>query len=156
MPVPPSSDSGLPGPIRVSREPDIGDPNRARAPITPFPGPGGGQGVFVRIENAGFRTDSAHFLISETLMAVPDGAYLAGYSRDFAYESAFAPLRDFRTATAIASWQVRKGQVIGITGDSGYSEAPHLHYAIRPAGFGNALCPTNEPGFEDGGWLFRS
>lgn len=140
----------------VSREPYIGNPNRTQAPISPFPGPGGGQGVFVRIENPRYRTDYAHFEIAQTLGAVPSDAFLPGYSATFDYSSVFAPLRDFRTATAVASWPVRRGQVIGFTGDSGYSEAPHLHYAIRPAGSENALCPTTEPGFEDKGWLFRA
>lgn len=139
----------------VSREPYIGNPDRGRAPISPFPGPGGGQGVFVRIENERFRTDSAHLDISATAKAVPLGAWLSGYSASFGFAEAFRELRDFRVATAVASWSVRRGDVIGFSGDSGYSEAPHLHYAIRPAGEIDALCPTLEPGFERGGWLFE-
>jgi murein DD-endopeptidase MepM/ murein hydrolase activator NlpD len=139
----------------VSREPYIGNPDRSRAPISPFPGPGGGQGVFVRVVNDQFRTDYAHFDVAETLRAVPAGAYLAGYSVSFDFASAFATQRDFRTATAVASWEVRRGQVIGFAGDSGYSEAPHLHYAIRPANSENALCPTTETGFPNNGWLLR-
>lgn len=138
----------------VSREPYIGNPDRSRAPVSPFPGPGGGQGVFVRIENSQFRTDYAHFEIGRSLKVVPNGTYFASYSSTFDYGRAFSELRDFRTATLIASWEVHAGEVIGFTGDSGYSEAPHLHYAIRPAGEMNALCPTLEPGFADGGWLF--
>lgn len=140
----------------VSREAYVGDPDRSRAPISPFPGPGGGQGVFVRIQNEQFRTDSAHFEIGQTTSVVPKDAFLGGYSASFDYAGTFAALRDFRLATAVASWAVRAGDVIGFSGDSGYSEAPHLHYAIRPAGSENALCPTNEPGFSDKGWLFRS
>ena len=139
----------------VSREPYIGDPDRSRAPLSPFPGVGGGQGVFVRIENEQFRTDSAHLELPPTLESVPDDAFLGGYGPSFDYAAAFAPLRDFRVATAIAAWPVCKGDVIGFTGDSGYSEAPHLHYAVRRAGSNTALCPTSEPGFEDNGWLFR-
>lgn len=137
----------------VSREPYIGNPDRARAPISPFPGPGGGQGAFVRVQNGGFRTDYAHFELMQTLTAVPDGAFLSGYSRGTDYASLFAPIRDFRTATAIARWEVRKGDVIGFSGDSGYSEAPHLHYTVAYAGAGYLLCPTDEPGFNDRGWL---
>ncbi|MEO8540745.1 MAG: M23 family metallopeptidase [bacterium] len=139
----------------VSREPYIGNPDRSRAPISPFPGPGGGQGVFVRIENSQYRTDYAHLDITPTVKLVPNGTYFANYSATFDYAKAFSALRDFRTATLIASWEVRKGELIGFTGDSGYSEAPHLHYAIRPAGEMNALCPTTEAGFANGGWLFR-
>ncbi len=139
----------------VSREAYIGNPDRSRAPISPFPGPGGGQGVFVRIQNDIYRTDYAHLEVAPTVDVVDPAAFHAGYSPGFDYAAKFAALRDFRTATAVAAWQVRKGDLIGYTGDSGYSEAPHLHYAIRPAGSEKALCPTNEPGFENSGWLFR-
>lgn len=139
----------------VSREAYIGDPDRSRAPISPFPGPGGGQGVFVRIENSQYRTDYAHLEIGASLKVVPNGAYLANYSASFDYATAFSEVRDFRTATLIATWEVRKGDVVGFTGDSGYSEAPHLHYAIRPAGEMNALCPTTEQGFANNGWLLK-
>lgn len=139
----------------VPREAYIGNPDRARAPVSPFPGPGGGQGVFVRIENAAYRTDSAHLDLAPTLAYVPKDAWLSGYAADAgALSRQFAALRDFRTATAIARWNVKRGDVIGVTGDTGYSEAPHLHYAIRPAGQENALCPTREAGFSRSGWLF--
>lgn len=140
----------------VNREPYLGNPDRERAPIVPFPGPGGGQGVFVRIENAGYRTDSAHFDIAATVPAIPRDGWLDGYGPDHDFVAAFAALRDFRVATPVARWEVRAGDVIGASGDSGYSEAPHLHYAIRRQGFANALCPTAEPGFDDAGWLFRT
>jgi hypothetical protein len=45
--------------------------------------------------------------------------------------------------------------VIGYTGDAGYSEAPHLHYVITERASGRSLCPTEESGFDDGGWLTR-
>jgi murein DD-endopeptidase MepM/ murein hydrolase activator NlpD len=86
---------------------------------------------------------------------VPAAAFLPEYSRAVNFASTFALLRDFRTATAVASWPVRRGEVVGFTGDSGYSEAPHLHYAIRPANSENAFCPTTEPGFPNNGWLLR-
>ena len=139
----------------VSREPYLGNPDRARAPVVPFPGPGGGQGVFVRIENAGYRTDSAHFDIVASVGAVPRDAWIEGYGPGTDFVAVFAELRDFRLATPVARWDVRAGHVIGASGDSGYSEAPHLHYAVRRQGAGMALCPTTEPGFEDAGWLFR-
>ena len=55
----------------------------------------------------------------------------------------------------IATWQVRRGDVVGFTGDAGYSEAPHLHYAITRRSDGAALCATGEAGFADNGWLLR-
>lgn len=140
----------------VPREAYIGNPDRARAPISPFPGVGGGQGVFVRVENGRFRTDCAHLEIAPTVELVPDWAWLGAYSRGFAFGEEFAPLRDFRVASAVAAWDVKQGDTIGFTGDSGYSEAPHLHYTVRRAGSGNLLCPTTEAGFADGGWLFKS
>lgn len=138
----------------VSREPYIGNPDRARAPISPFPGPGGGQGVFVRVENRQYRTDYAHLEIGRTLELVPPGTFLSAYDSGFDYRAEFAPLRDFRLATSIAAWDVQRGDVIGFTGDSGYSEAPHLHYTVRREGSG-LLCPTAEAAFPDNGWLFR-
>jgi murein DD-endopeptidase MepM/ murein hydrolase activator NlpD len=139
----------------VSREPYIGDPDRGRAPISPFPGPGGGQGVFVRVENRQYRTDYAHLAIGRTIEVVPPASYLSAYGPGFDFEGEFAGLRDFRLATAIAAWDVQKGDVIGFSGDSGYSEAPHLHYTVRREGQGGLLCPTTEAGFSDNGWLLR-
>lgn len=139
---------------RVSREPYIGNPDRARAPVSPFPGPGGGQGTFVRIESDMFVTDSAH-LAPETFGHVPANAYLVGYGPEEDYAHEFAALRDFRLATAVAQWAVKRGDVIGYSGDSGYSEAPHLHYRISRLGAPDNLCPTTEPGFSDAGWVLK-
>jgi murein DD-endopeptidase MepM/ murein hydrolase activator NlpD len=50
---------------------------------------------------------------------------------------------------------VRRGDVVAFTGDAGYSEAPHLHYAITRRSDGAALCATREAGFADNGWLVR-
>jgi hypothetical protein len=63
-------------------------------------------------------------------------------------------MRGYLDATAVARWPVRRGEVIGYSGDSGYSEGPHLHYTVRRTD-GELLCPTTEDGFGDGGWLFR-
>lgn len=139
----------------VSREPYIGNPDRERAPVSAFPGPGGGQGVFVRLDGDTFVTSHAHLDLAQTLDLVPAGAFLDGFAPGPALLEAFAPLRDFREATAIAAWPVAKGDVIGFSGDSGYSEAPHIHYTIRRAGGAGLLAPTAEPGFDDAGWLFR-
>jgi hypothetical protein len=122
----------------VSREPYIGIPDRAHAPLSPFPGPGGGMGVYVTILSAGYRTDYGHLDLARTAGAVPAEAFAPPYSPS--YDS---------------TWRVRRGDVIGYTGDAGYSEAPHLHYQITDRVTGEKLCPTSEPGFDDGGWLSR-
>jgi murein DD-endopeptidase MepM/ murein hydrolase activator NlpD len=54
-----------------------------------------------------------------------------------------------------ASWSVKRGNLIGYTGDAGYSEALHLRYQIARLSDGAQLCPTTELGFVDGGWLSR-
>lgn len=140
----------------VNREPYIGSPDRDRAAIVPFPGVSGGKGVFVRVENDQFVTEYAHLdLVATARQVVPPQAFLNGYTPDSDYAALFAPLRDFRTTTAVARWEVRRGDLIGLSGDSGYSEAPHLHYTVRRAGGSSLLCPTEEAGFMDGGWLLK-
>ena len=139
----------------VSREPYLGNPDRARAPLSPFPGPGGGKGVFMTVENASFVTEYAHLALPGTLDAVPAGAYVDGFSAATDYSTLFAAMRDFRAFTAVARWQVESGEIIGYSGDTGYSEAPHLHYTVRRAGSPALLCPTTESGFNDGGWAAR-
>lgn len=140
----------------VSREPYLGSPDRARAPIVPFPGPGGGQGVFVRIRNNAFQAEMGHLDLIATSGLIPREAWVGGLSPDAGLATRFRELRDFRVADLAATWEVRVGDLIGYSGDSGYSEAPHLYYTIRRAGFANLLCPTTEPGFDDAGWLFRA
>lgn len=139
----------------VDREPYLGNPDRTRATLWPFPGPSGGKGVFVRIENAEFVTDYAHLDLAQTVPVLPLEAFLAGYGPDSDYATLFAPVRDFRASTPIAQWTVKRGDLVGLSGDSGYSEAPHLHYTVRRAGSPSLLCPTGEAGFEDGGWLVK-
>jgi hypothetical protein len=139
----------------VDREPYLGNPDRARAPLSPFPGPGGGKGVFVQVVNDSFVTEYAHLDLGQTIPAVPASAFLPGFGAATDYAGAFAAMRDFRDWTPIATWSVRRGAVIGRSGDAGYSEAPHLHYTVRRAD-GPLLCPTAEDGFGDGGWLLRT
>ncbi|HET6614472.1 MAG TPA: hypothetical protein VFH62_01185, partial [Dehalococcoidia bacterium] len=74
----------------------------------------------------------------------PDDAFSAPYSRAFDYASAFAVPQSFTYGAQVATWPVRKGDVIGYTGDAGYSEAPHLHYVITNRATGTRLCPTGE------------
>jgi hypothetical protein len=139
----------------VAREPYIGNPDRPRAPLSPFPGPGGGMGVEVAVVNDRFRTDYGHLDIARTVMAVPRDAFAAGFSRTYDYTGHFATPRALSVGDIVATWPVRRGDVIGYSGDAGYSEAPHLHYAITRRSDGARLCPTAESGFEDAGWLFR-
>lgn len=139
----------------VPREPYLGDPDRARAPIAPFPGPGGGLGVYVAVLNSEYRVDFGHLEIGPTLEAVPPDAFEAGFGPDFPFAETYAEPQDFRTADVVARWQVRRGDLIGYTGDAGYSEAPHLHYTITRLADGARLCPNAEPGFDDAGWVLR-
>ena len=139
----------------VAREPYMGNPDRPRAVVAPFQGVSGGKGVFVRVENGAFVTDYGHLDPALTIAAVGPSAFLVGYGPESDYATLFAPMRDFRVSTPVARWTVKRGDVIGFSGDSGYSDAPHLHYTIRRAGASSLLCPTAEAGFEDGGWLLR-
>ncbi|HXK33016.1 MAG TPA: M23 family metallopeptidase [Dehalococcoidia bacterium] len=139
----------------VSREPYLGDPDRARAPLSPFPGPGGGMGVYVAVIGERYRTDYGHLALTPTLALVPDSAFSAPYGRGYDWASRFGRPLPSTVAEQVATWEVRRGDVIGYTGDSGYSEAPHLHYAITDRATGTRLCPTTEAGFAHGGWLAR-
>jgi murein DD-endopeptidase MepM/ murein hydrolase activator NlpD len=128
----------------VDREPYIGNPDRSRAPLSPFPGPGGGMGVYVAVMNDRYRTDYGHLSLAPTLGVVPDGAFAAPYGRAFDYTSTFALPRSFDYGAQVATWRVRRGDVIGYTGDAGYSEAPHLHYVVTERATGERVCVTGE------------
>lgn len=71
----------------VNREPFLGDPDRARAPLSPFPGPGGGMGVYVAVIGERYRTDYGHLELAPTLALVPGSAFSAPYSRRYDYAS---------------------------------------------------------------------
>lgn len=136
------------------RAPYVGFP-MPTASVSPFPGPGGGKGVYIEVRNQEFVTESAHLSLAPTMAIVPKGAFLPGFESGAPLVEQFAPMRSYLDATPIASWTVARGDVIGFSGDSGYSEAHHLHYTIRRTAGGSLLCPTAEDGFADGGWLFR-
>jgi hypothetical protein len=106
-------------------------------------------GVYVSITNDAYRTDYGHLALEATLANVPPSQFVG----DFDYREEFAAPRTLDVT--VASWPVRRGDVIGYTGDAGYSEAPHLHYQIIRLSDGAQLCPTSEAGFADGGWLDR-
>lgn len=139
----------------VDREPYIGNPDRSRAPYSPFPGPSGGLGVYVEVRNDGFVTAYGHLNIDQTLPLVSDSAFIDGYSRSSDYAGLFAEVPQPRFPTAVAQWQTRAGDVIGASGDAGYSEGPHLHYTVARTGETRNLCPTTESGYSDGGWLLK-
>ncbi|MBI5289626.1 MAG: hypothetical protein HY873_11705 [Chloroflexi bacterium] len=139
----------------VPREPYLGSPDRARAPVSPFPGPGGGMGLYVSITNGRYRIDLGHLSLDATIANLPATAFAPGYSHATDYASLFAIPRGIAEGDIIATWPVRRGDVVGFTGDTGYSEAPHLHYAITRIADAAPLCPTRESRFEDNGWLLR-
>jgi len=138
----------------VDREPYLGNPDRSRAPYSPFPGPSSGLGVYVHLENADYVTQYGHLDIAKTANAIPSSAFVDGWSASTNYDAYFHDVPQPRVATEIARWDVHKGDLIGISGDSGYSEGPHIHYTVARTG-GPLRCPTNEAGYSDGGWLFR-
>jgi len=137
----------------VDREPYLGNPDRSRAPYSPFPGPSSGLGVYVHLENTDYETEYGHFDISKTVNVVPASAFINGYLATSDY-SVFAAVPEPRVITTVAQWYVHKGDIIGMSGDSGYSEGPHVHYTVAHLG-GPLRCPTNEVGYTDRGWLFR-
>jgi hypothetical protein len=137
----------------VDREPYLGNPDRTRAPYSPFPGPSSGLGVYVRVENEEFVTEYGHMEIAGTVETVPASAFIGEYSPSSDYAMLFADAPSPRVVTTVARWEVKRGDIIGVSGDSGYSEGPHLHYTVNRVG-GPLRCPTLEPDFTDGGWLF--
>lgn len=139
----------------VSREPYLGNPDRARAPASPFSGPSGGMGLYMSVINDEFRVDLGHLALEPTVAHVPVEAFASPYSPSFDFPSTFAVPRSASWGDIVATWAVHRGDVVGFTGDSGYSEAPHLHYAITRRADGERLCATDEPGFQDSGWLLR-
>jgi hypothetical protein len=137
----------------VDREPYLGNPDRSRAPYSPFPGPSSGQGVYVRVENTEFATEYGHMEVAGTVSAIPAAAFIDGYSASSDYATIFAGVPSPRVITTVARWEAHRGDIIGMSGDSGYSEGPHIHYTVSRTG-GPLRCPTLETGFTDGGWLF--
>ncbi len=123
-------------------------------PLYPFSGPSGGMGVFVSVLNGDLRAEYGHLDLAGTLALVPEVAFLAPYSRAFAYDVRFdRPLQPDQ-GTIVARWTVQRGDVVGFVGNTGYSDVPHLHYQIVTKDRRTKFCPTEEP-FPLAGWLFR-
>lgn len=138
----------------VDREPYLGNPDRSRAPYSPFPGASSGLGVYVHLENTDYVTEYGHLDVAKTANAIPSSAFVDGWSATSNYDAYFHDVPQPRASTEIARWYAHKGDVIGMSGDSGYSEGPHVHYTVARLG-GPLRCPTNEAGYTDGGWLFK-
>ncbi len=140
----------------ISREPYLGNPDRSQASVSPFPGASGGLGVYVEIDSGEFLSTYAHLDLAATAgQAVPADAFYAGYSPATSYGAIFGDIPATPQGTTIAQWATHRGDIIGYSGDAGYSEGPHLHYSLQRAGSNTLLCPTNEGGFDDAGWLLR-
>jgi hypothetical protein len=106
----------------------------------------------VRVENAEFATEYGHLSIVKTLAHLPVDSFVDGYTPYRDYYREFSDVPSPRVITTVARWDVRRGDIIGSSGDSGYSEGPHIHYTVNRIG-GPLRCPTEEAGFTDGGWL---
>jgi hypothetical protein len=140
----------------IPREPYLGNPDRSRAPISPFPGPSAGLGVYVQVKNDGFVTTYGHLDLPATAQVIPPAGLFPPFVRNTNFANYFASQRIASTPTVVATWHVVAGQLIGRTGDAGYSEGPHLHYTVQRGDSTEKLCPTLEAGFTDGGWLFSN
>jgi hypothetical protein len=128
----------------------------ANAPGYPFSGPSGGMGVFISLVAEGIpvRAEYGHLDPSRTIAHVPENAFVPPYSRTYNYDAAFGTMKGPRDFTLIARWPVKRGQVIGYVGNSGYSDVPHLHYQIITPDRNTKYCPSEE-NFPRSGWLFR-
>jgi len=108
----------------------------------------------VEVRNDRFTVNAAHLDLGLMVNdAIPSAAYLPGYSGSSDFASAFGVPQAFTQRTSIATWAVRKGDLIGYTGLSGYAEGPQIHFEILRVGSTSKLCPTLEPGYSDSGWL---
>ena len=122
-------------------------------PINPLPGPNGGLGVFVSISNGKLRAEYGHLNPAQTLALMPKNAFVAPYSPDYNYSSAFGRPRNFYEITVIARWPVERGDVVGKVGNTGYSDVAHLHYQVVTEDRKTKYCLTVEA-FPGAGWLF--
>ena len=84
----------------VNREPYLGDPDRARAPLNPFPGATAGLGVYVVVEGEGFVTEYGHLNLPRSAEIVPASGFFEGFTADSDWAALFGdvPLPRPRTS----------------------------------------------------------
>jgi hypothetical protein len=126
----------------------------ANVPLFPFKGESGGMGIFVSLFDGVLRAEYGHLDPKRTIAAVPDAAFFSPYSKTFDYDTRFNKPRGPNDGTLVASWPVKRGQVVGYVGNSGYSDVAHLHYQVITPDRAKKYCPSEEP-LPFSGWLFR-
>lgn len=131
----------------------LGLPNPS-LPKYPFSGESGGMGVFISLSDGVLQAEYGHTDPQRTIANVPENAFQAPYSRAFNYAARFAKPLGPNAGTAVARWSVKRGDVIGFVGNSGYSDVPHLHYQIITPDRGTKYCPSGED-LPYSGWLFK-
>jgi murein DD-endopeptidase MepM/ murein hydrolase activator NlpD len=124
-------------------------------PLYPFNGPGGGMGVFVSVFDGVLRAEYGHLSPKATINGAPDNSFVRPYSKSYDYEANFSRPLGPNDGTLVATWPVKKGQVVGFVGNSGYSDVPHLHYQVITPDRKVKYCPSDEDGYRHAGWLFR-
>jgi hypothetical protein len=125
----------------------------ANVPIYSFSGPSGGMGVYVSVFDGVLKAEAGHLELDRTVLNVPVSAWIAPYTPLTNFRQVFARPRGPRDGTVVARWRVRRGDVIGYVGNTGYSDVSHLHYQIITPDRNTKYCPSAEP-LPFAGWLF--